>query len=64
MKLQLTVPGITCGGCVNTITKAIRTIDAHAIVQGDPKTKTVWVETQAPETAVRAAIAQVGYPAS
>ncbi|MBD2605719.1 heavy-metal-associated domain-containing protein [Scytonema hofmannii FACHB-248] len=64
MKLQLKVPGMTCGGCVNTITKAIKTVDAHAIVQGDPKTKIVLVETQASETAIKAAIAQVGYPAS
>ena len=64
MKLQLKVPEITCGGCVNNITKAIKTVDVNATVQGDPKTKTVLVETQASETAVRAAISQVGYPAS
>jgi len=64
MKLQLKVPEMTCGGCVNAITKAIRTVDANAIVQGDPQTKIVSVETQAPETAIKAAIAQVGYPAS
>jgi copper chaperone len=64
MKLQLKVPEMTCGGCLNTITKAIKTVDTHAIVQGDPKTKTVLVETQAPETTIKAAIAQVGYPAS
>ena len=64
MKLQLKVPEMTCGGCVNTITKAIKTVDANAIVQGDPQTKIVSVETQAPETAIKAAIAQVGYPAS
>jgi copper chaperone len=64
MKLQLKVPNMTCGGCVSSITQAIKTVDASAIVQGDPKTKTVWVETQAPETAIKAAIAQAGYPAS
>ncbi len=64
MTLQLKVPEMTCGGCVSTITKAVKTVDANAIVQGDPKTKTVSVETQVPETAIRAAIAKVGYPAS
>lgn len=64
MKLQLKVPEMTCGGCINTITKAIKTVDANAIVQGDPQTKIVSVETQAAETAIKAAIAQVGYPAS
>jgi copper chaperone len=64
MKLQLKVPDITCGGCVNAITNAVRTVDANAIVQGDPKTKIVLVETQATETAIRAAIAKVGYSVS
>ncbi|MEI6379368.1 MAG: heavy-metal-associated domain-containing protein [Cyanobacteriota bacterium ELA615] len=64
MKLQLKVPKMTCGGCVTAITKAIKTVDANAIVQGDPTTKTVLVETQAPETAIKAALSQAGYPAS
>jgi copper chaperone len=64
MTLQLKVPDMSCGGCVSTITKAVKTVDANAIVQGDPRTKTVSVETQAPETAIRAAIAKVGYPAN
>jgi copper chaperone len=64
MKLQLKVPDMTCGGCVSTITKAIKTVDANATIQGDPKTKMVSVETQAPETAIKEAISKVGYPAS
>lgn len=64
MKLQLNVPGMTCGGCVSSITRAIKTVDANALVQGDPRTKTVSVETQASETAIKSAIAQAGYPAS
>ena len=64
MKLQLKVPDITCGGCVNAISNAVKTVDANAIVQGDPKTKIVLVETQATETAIRAAIAKVGYTVS
>jgi len=61
MKLQLKVPGMTCGGCVNTITQAIRTVDAKATVQGDPKTKTVSVETQASEAAIKDVITAAGY---
>lgn len=53
---------MTCGGCVSTITKAIRTVDANAIVQGDPKTKLVSVETQAPEAAIKEVITAAGYP--
>lgn len=64
MKLQLKVPGISCGGCVSTVTKAIKTVDTNAIVQGDPQTKTVLVETESSESAIKAAIAKAGYPAS
>lgn len=64
MKLQLKVPDITCGGCVNAVSNAVKTVDANAIVQGDPKTKIVLVETQATETAVKAAITKAGYAVS
>ena len=64
MKIQLTVPGISCGGCVSTVTQAIKATDATATIQGDPKTKIVLVETQSSESKIKAAIAKAGYPAS
>jgi copper chaperone len=64
MTLQLKVPKMSCGGCVSTITQAVQTVDAHAIVRGDPQTKMVSVETKASEIAIKEAIAKVGYPAS
>lgn len=64
MKLQLKVLKTTYGGCVNKITKAIRTVDATAVVQADPKTKIVLVETQASETSIKTVIIQASYPAS
>lgn len=64
MKLQLKVPGISCGGCVGTVTQAIKAVDANAIVQGDSQTKIVLVETQSSEATIKAAIAKAGYPAS
>ena len=62
MTLQLKVPKMACSACVNTITKAVKTVDPNAMVQAEPKTKIVSVETQAPETAIKEAIAAVGYP--
>ena len=64
MTVQLTVPNMSCGGCVSTITQAVQSVDAHAIVQADPQTKSVSVETKASETAIKEAIAKVGYPAA
>ncbi len=63
MKLDLKVPEISCGGCVNAIANAVKTLDANAIVQGNPTTKIVSVETQASETVIREAIAKIGFPA-
>jgi len=63
IKLELKVPEISCGSCVNAIANAVKTLDANAIVQGNPSTKIVSVETQASETAIREAIAKIGYPA-
>jgi copper chaperone len=62
MTLQLTVPKMACSACVNTITKAIKTVDPNATVQAEPKTKLVIVETQASQTAITEAIAAAGYP--
>ena len=64
MTVQLKVPKMSCGSCVSTITQAIQIVDAHAIVRGDPQTKMVSVETKASETAIKEAIAKVGYPAN
>ncbi|MEB3338677.1 MAG: heavy-metal-associated domain-containing protein [Leptolyngbyaceae bacterium] len=62
MTLQLTVPSMACSACADTITKAVKTVDAAAVVEADPKTKLVSIETQASESSVKAAIANAGYP--
>ena len=64
MTIELKVPGMACGGCGKTITKAIQSLDPSAEVQTDPKSKQVKVETQAQESSIREAIAAVGYPAA
>ncbi|MUL37033.1 heavy-metal-associated domain-containing protein [Gloeocapsopsis dulcis] len=62
MTLTLKVPKMACSACVNTITKAIKAVDAYATVQAEPKTKLVNIETQASETVVKEVLASVGYP--
>jgi copper chaperone len=61
MALELKVPSIVCGGCVDTITKAIAELDSSATVKGDVQTKTVSVETTASEDAVKEAITKTGH---
>jgi copper chaperone len=64
MKLQFKIPGMSCGGCLSTIAKVIKTVDANATIQGDPQTKIVLVETKSLEPEIKVALAQAGYPAS
>lgn len=61
MALQFTVSNMACSACSDTITDAIKAIDPNAKVNADPKTKLVNVETQAPETSVKEAVANAGY---
>ena len=62
MTLPLKVPNMACSACGQTITKAIKAIDPTAIVQTDPKTKQVNIETQVSQAAVKEAITAAGYP--
>lgn len=59
---QLKVPRMVYSGCVNAITQAIKTVDSTVNIQADSKTKLVSVETQASATAIKEAIAAIGYP--
>ncbi|BBC25018.1 heavy-metal-associated domain-containing protein [Pseudanabaena sp. ABRG5-3] len=64
MTIQLNTPTLACASCVNTVTAAIKNVDANAEVQANTKTKLIVVETQASELAIREALINAGYPAS
>ncbi|KOP28214.1 heavy metal transporter [Hapalosiphon sp. MRB220] len=61
MTLQLTVPNMACSACGETITKAIQAVDSAAVVETDPQTKLVTIETQASETEIKQAVTAAGY---
>lgn len=61
MKLDLTVPDLACSACVETVTKAVHSVDATARVAADPKTKQVSIVTDAAATNIKSAIATAGY---
>jgi copper chaperone len=52
-----------CGGCANTISNAIKTKDANAVVHHNLANKTITVETTTNEADIRAVLEQIGYPA-
>ncbi len=64
MTIQLKVPGIACSACVNTVTKAIKSVDANATVEADTKTKIVKVQSQYSVDKIKEIIAEAGYPAA
>ncbi len=61
MALQLKVPSMVCEGCVETVTKAIQTVDSDASVTVDLPSKTVTLESQASESSFKQAIVATGH---
>ena len=59
--LKLKVPEMSCGHCVGTIEKAVKSVDPTARVVADLGAATVAVETGANENAVREALRSAGY---
>lgn len=55
------VQGMSCGHCVQSVTKAVQAIDPKAQVQVDLATGDVRVESSVPKAAIAAAIGEAGY---
>lgn len=59
--LKLKVTGMTCGGCVNSVTRAIAAVAPSAAVKVDLPSGVVAIDGHAPKAAVVAAIEDAGY---
>lgn len=62
--LSLKVSGMTCGGCINAVIRAIQAQDPLAKVQADLATQMVDLETVLPPNLVRKLITDAGFPVS
>jgi copper chaperone len=60
--LSLKVSGMTCGGCINAVTRAIQSQDPKAIVQADLASQTVTLETSLSAAQASQLIADAGFP--
>jgi copper chaperone CopZ len=60
------VPNISCGHCVATIKRELGDIAGVEKVDGDPGTKKITVEWQAPATwnQISATLTEIGFPAA
>ncbi|MDX0683321.1 heavy-metal-associated domain-containing protein (plasmid) [Sinorhizobium medicae] len=61
---HLNVEDMTCGHCVATIEKAVKTVDRNARVAVDLEAKTASIESGVASEAFMAAIEDAGYRAS
>jgi len=61
MKTEFLVPDMTCGHCVQTVTKAVHALDAQAAVQISLDSHRVVVDGRPDREAIRAAIVDAGY---
>lgn len=59
--MKLNVPSIVCEGCVDTITREIKTHEPKAKVDVDIEGKTVTVDTEASEESIKQMIEAVNH---
>ncbi len=59
--IELTLPTMTCGHCVKTVTAAVQQVDAQARLQVDLPSHRVRIESTRPAEDFRRALADEGY---
>ncbi|HJV73206.1 MAG TPA: cation transporter [Noviherbaspirillum sp.] len=59
---ELQVEGMSCGHCVNAVTKSVQAIDATAKVEVDLEQQKVRVTSGAKLEDIKSAVADAGYP--
>jgi copper chaperone len=60
--LTLKVSGMTCGGCINAVTRAVQAQDPQAKVQADLATQIVNLETTLSAAEASQLITDAGFP--
>ncbi|MDT9000754.1 heavy-metal-associated domain-containing protein [Paucibacter sp. APW11] len=56
------LPDMSCGHCVATITKTLQALDAQAQLQFDREARTLAVESALSREQLAAALSEAGYP--
>jgi len=60
--LTLHVSGMTCGGCINAITRAIQAQDTNAVVQADLKTQELQINSILSLEELTEIVTNAGFP--
>jgi len=61
MAKEITVEGMSCGGCEETVESALRDLPDVRDAEADNETDTVTVEGDASDDAIAAAVEDAGY---
>ena len=59
--IELTLPTMTCGHCVRTVTETVQRVDGAAKVEIDLAAHRVRIESSTPERAFAEALTEEGY---
>ena len=59
--IEFTLPSMTCGHCVRSVTETVQRVDAAAAVQIDLPTHKVRIDSTQPAAAFAAALTEDGY---
>jgi len=59
--IELTLPTMTCGHCVRTVTETVHKVDAQATLTVDLPTHQVRIDSSQPAAAFTAALSEEGY---
>lgn len=62
--MELKIESMTCGGCARSVARAIQSVDPNALIDTDPVSRTVKIETTATSAAVQQVLEEAGYPAT
>lgn len=60
--LELTLPDMTCGHCVKSVTATVQRVDPAATLQIDLPSHAVRIESALPPAGFVAALTEEGYP--
>ncbi|MFM7848492.1 MAG: heavy-metal-associated domain-containing protein [Rubrivivax sp.] len=62
MTIEFTLPDMTCGHCVRTVTATVQQVDPAAQLSIDLPTRKLVIESGQPAQAFAAALTEEGYP--
>jgi copper chaperone len=62
MMYEFDIPDMSCGHCVSTVSKAIKSADPEAVANIDLMRRKATVESKTDPAVIRAALEAAGYP--